>query len=326
MHPTGLPAGPAFEVKCGSKSHFFFPMTKREQAKWVNAMNHNIVLAQGGYSEKRKRDDDDAKEKRKNELIAEQQLEEKKKEQAAFLRRAVEMNLAPSKKDGMLILEQKGFFGKTWVERHCTLSESTFSCYKEMGDKKPAHVFKNIHENLKITMEGPAAKKHPPSLEAGQCMEFHNTDSGLKLYLYPPSSMQGRQWRAAIENNQRLYEAGYGDPIRMREAKKTKPVVELMDYVTDMDDVNEEIKKMKAAILKQKLYEAGVDLTGVRTKDDLVEKAKLCEAIVIPIMTQLLTVGDLVKILRGAKISKPAGASTKQDLLKLMEENCKVEL
>ena len=56
MAPTGLPAGSAFEVKYGSKSTFFFAMSTYERSKWVNCIEHNVVLANGGYAAKKQRE------------------------------------------------------------------------------------------------------------------------------------------------------------------------------------------------------------------------------------------------------------------------------
>ena len=70
MAPTGLPAGSAFEIKYGSKSTIFFAMSTYERSKWVNCIEHNVVIATGGYAAKKQREKEAAEVAREREVEA----------------------------------------------------------------------------------------------------------------------------------------------------------------------------------------------------------------------------------------------------------------
>eukprot|EP00947_MAST-08B_sp_MAST-8B-sp1_P003304 g3304.t1 len=64
-HPMGLPAGTAFLVQVGKKKHFFFAMSDYEKRQWLSALEHNVVIATGGYEAQKARAKDAAFEERK---------------------------------------------------------------------------------------------------------------------------------------------------------------------------------------------------------------------------------------------------------------------
>ena len=97
MAPTGLPAGSAFEVKYGSKSTFFFAMSTYERSKWVNCIEHNVVLANGGYAAKKQREKEAAEAAREREVEAAKEQEVVDEKNLVLLKNALRYKRKPTK-------------------------------------------------------------------------------------------------------------------------------------------------------------------------------------------------------------------------------------